>query len=162
MPHADDFRTLAEIAIALAGFTGIVVALNGRSPDGRSPIGGARLRALLLESLGVVFFAFMPSLVDSALQNAALSWQISQLGFALYHLLVLVIFFRSTGLAHVSVRPDWLVTPFGVAILIAQFTTAAGFFSEHTHFVYFLALMFLLFAAAFDFALLLLARRNAA
>ena len=104
MPHADDFRTLAEIAIALAGFTGIVVALDSRSPDG----------------------------------------------------------LRSTGLAHVSVRPDWLVVPVGVAILIAQFTTAAGFFSEHTHFVYFLALMFLLFAAAFDFALLLLARGNAA
>ncbi len=104
MPHADDFRTLAEIAIALAGFTGIVVALNGRSPDGRSPIGSARLRALLLESLGVVFFAFMPSLVDSALQNTALTWRISQLGFALYHLLVLVIFFRSTGLAHVAQR----------------------------------------------------------
>ena len=73
MPYADDFRTLAEIAIAIAGFTGIVVALKGRSSSDRAVIGSARLRAPLLESLGVVCFAFMPSLVDSALQNAVLT-----------------------------------------------------------------------------------------
>ena len=37
MPYADDFRTLAEIAIA--GFTGIVVALEGRSSSDRAAIG---------------------------------------------------------------------------------------------------------------------------
>ncbi len=39
MPYADDFRTLAEIAIAIAGFTGIVVALEGRSSSDRAAIG---------------------------------------------------------------------------------------------------------------------------
>ena len=103
----------------------------------------------------------MPSLVDSALLNAVLTWRICQFTFALYHLLILVVFFRSTGLAHLAVRLDWLVVPFGIAILLAQFATAAGVLSEHTQFVYFLALMFLLFTGVFDFAMLLLSRRNA-
>jgi hypothetical protein len=51
--------TLAEVAIAIAGFSGIVVALQNRTVD-LSETDKLRFSALLQVSFGAVFFSFVP------------------------------------------------------------------------------------------------------
>jgi hypothetical protein len=82
--EAETFRTLAEIAIALAGFTGIVAVLGRRVRGEWTPLEWARLRDLLLASLGVVFFAFIPELLYSVIPELPTVWRISSGFFALY------------------------------------------------------------------------------
>ena len=51
--------TLAEVAIAIAGFSGIVVALQNRTVDW-SETDKLRFSSLLQVSFGCVFFSFLP------------------------------------------------------------------------------------------------------
>lgn len=161
MPYAEDLRSLAEIAVALAGFTGIVVALEGRSSPLLAGDRRARLRELLLASLGVVFFAFLPTLLAGATGDQGSAWRASQLVLAVYHLLLMVIFFRSTGIRAFA-RSEWLALPPATAVVALQLTTGLGFFPEQLEVAYLLALLWFLFIAGLNFVLLLLHEEDAA
>jgi len=147
--------------VALAGFTGIVVALENYSSPNRPRPNRARLRELLLASLGVVFFALMPALLGGAIGDDRWGYRVSQLLLATYQLLLMALFFRSASVTSFN-RAEWLAFPVGVLVILLQFVTVFGFLSERLYVVYFLALFWLLFIAALNFALLLLENENAA
>ncbi len=60
MEGSDILQTLAEVAIALTGFTGIVVALRGRAGESVSGFAFVRFRILLVASLAAVASALLP------------------------------------------------------------------------------------------------------
>ena len=59
MDGADALTTIAEVAVGLAGFSGVVAVL-GRQPGEFSRVEAGRLVVLLLSSLGALFFALIP------------------------------------------------------------------------------------------------------
>ena len=77
MEHHDILRTLAEVATAFAGFTGIVVVLGGRTREKWRANETTALLVLLASSLGVVFFGFVPDLVRAAHLEPSEAWRIS-------------------------------------------------------------------------------------
>lgn len=60
MEGSDVLQTIAEVAIALTGFTGIVVALGGRAGAPGSGFALVRFRILLAASLAALAFSLMP------------------------------------------------------------------------------------------------------
>jgi hypothetical protein len=160
VPYADEFRTVAEIAVSLAGFTGIVVALERRSFKDRFSANRARLRELLLASLGVVFFVFIPTLLSGTGADDRWAYRASLLFFAAYQVLLVFLFIRSTG-TQLSLG-EWLSAPVGSGIILLQLVTAAGLFADQVYRVYFLALLWLLFIACINFVVLLLHDEDAA
>jgi hypothetical protein len=65
---------IAEIATALAGFTGVVVAFGSRSQGAWHPGDRLRLIFLLEASLTAAGFALLGLLVLSAMTNQSLAW----------------------------------------------------------------------------------------
>jgi hypothetical protein len=84
MPH-DFLFIVAEIAIAFAGFAGLVVAISGR--QGRSPerarLELVLLRNVLLIGLLVVAFALFPSLLLQMGAEPEAAWRVSAAVFLL-------------------------------------------------------------------------------
>ncbi len=156
-------QTLAEVATAFAGFTGIVVALTGRArADWRSNHTIA-IVSLLASSLGVVFFAFVPDLLRAARLETGPAWRISTLLFAAYHVVVIVAAFRARDRAVSGGEPDIIPrrsAPLslvgGVSIIVGQLLTGAGFLQPWLFFFYLLGLLWMLAIATFLFAVLLL------
>lgn len=60
MEGSDILQTVAEIAIALTGFTGIVVALGGRTSEVFSGFALVRFRILLVASLAALALSLLP------------------------------------------------------------------------------------------------------
>lgn len=75
---------IAEIAIALAGFTGVVVAFGSRSVGSWHPGDRLRLAFLLEASLTAAAFALIALLLLSSLEDKPVVWVIMSTGWALY------------------------------------------------------------------------------
>ena len=69
-------QTLAEVAIALTGFTGIVVALRSRADEALSGYALVRFRILLFASLAAVAFALLPFLCHHLGVPPVATWSI--------------------------------------------------------------------------------------
>ncbi len=160
MVYASEFQTLAQIAIGLAGFTGIITTLQDQSGKGNAAVRKARLGDLLLASLGVVFFALLPVLFQGLLATELAAWRLAQWLFVVYHGAIITAFMFAADLSQVT-RLEWSVLPPAAVILIAQLATAMGYWSEAIETVYFAALIWFLFIAALAFCLLLLASDTA-
>ena len=79
----DALSTIAEIALGLAGFSGVVVVL-GRQPGSFSEVEAGRLALLLVSSIGAMFLALLPlSLAPLGLGDALL-WRISAATFTAF------------------------------------------------------------------------------
>ena len=79
MQASDELLTLAELAIGLAGFSGVVVAFAHRGQ--LTAIDRWRFAALLSLSMGAVVVAFVPSLLHlSGIVGASL-WRASSIAF---------------------------------------------------------------------------------
>ena len=87
MSEAETLRLIAEIGIAVAGFSGVVVAL-GRRAGGSWEAG--RLWMLLVQALGAALFAFAPLLLETAGLSASLNWRFSNGALGLFNVGVIV------------------------------------------------------------------------
>ena len=77
MDPQDALTTVAEIAIAIAGFSGIAAVL-GRRRDGEwAPVDVFRLRLLVRISFATVLFCFLPIILSSASVVPKLTWALS-------------------------------------------------------------------------------------
>ena len=83
---ADDvLETTAEVAIGLAGFSGIVAAVIGSRASVRwSPIQKFRLIELLRTSFGAVVFSLFPLILLSAGVSNSTSWLVASLAWLGY------------------------------------------------------------------------------
>jgi hypothetical protein len=78
---SDTLTTIAEVAIALAGFASVVVALQRRFDDAGS-VHHAQLWRLLEASLATTAFALLPIVLENAGLSHDAVWQVTSLGLA--------------------------------------------------------------------------------
>jgi len=156
MTSTDAFHSIASIAVAFAGFSGIVVAIRRPTDVRATAFARSRLLDLLLASLGATFFAYLPEAVVAFKVDETVAWQASALMFALYHTAEVVVVANIAGGRLVFTPLDWILVPIGAIVLIAQWATGLGAFGGHVQPVYFVALLWLLFIAAYQFAQLLM------
>ena len=93
--------TAIEVSIAIAGFSGIVVALGPRGTPRWPETSRIQLSALLLGTIAVVAFAFLPLVLSAAGVGSLRIWTISSGAHALY--LLGVIGHRAWQIKRVSV-----------------------------------------------------------
>jgi len=75
LAYADALSTLAEVAIAIAGFSGIVSVFGRRSSGHWSPAERARLIGLLVMSFTAVFFSVVPFVLLSIPVSESTCWR---------------------------------------------------------------------------------------
>ena len=72
MAEAETLRLIAELAVAVAGFSGVAFVLGRRAGDSWEV---GRLWMLLVQALGAALFAFMPLLLETADLSASANWR---------------------------------------------------------------------------------------
>lgn len=77
MFDADVFLTLAEVAVAFAGFASLVAILGEKSAEDDPRVLGVRMRAMLLASLIVVAFSLFPVVVGRFGAEPATIWAVA-------------------------------------------------------------------------------------
>ena len=80
--------TFAELGVAVAGFSGIVVVLGERGRRA-SPADRTLLGVLLWASAGVVLWALAPLLLSSAHVSERTTWVVSSAGWSIQQAIVL-------------------------------------------------------------------------
>jgi hypothetical protein len=161
MPGAENLRVIAEVGIAIAGFSGVVVAL-GRRAAGRESAAWqlGRLWMLLIQSLGATLFAFFPILLETAGLSPSANWRVCNGMLGLFGFGIVAGVIVTARRSRHSQVVGWPVLV-GLlfihgAISLAQVLQALGALPSIGAFLYFLALLWLLAMAGLNFAVLLL------
>lgn len=120
MEHEGFLTTIAEVAIAIAGFSGIVAALGGRTEGEWSEPDRVRLRLLLVVSFNTVIGSFLPlflfaaGVVEKTWRVTSAIWFVYIAGTLLYRIPQIL---RARGNA--SGEASW---PFVLAMLVSTTT----------------------------------------
>ncbi len=77
MEHGEILFTIAEVAVAFAGFASIVGILGRRSTSSPDDLVALRMRIMLLHSLTVVAFSFVPHLIHTYGIEGEVVWRAS-------------------------------------------------------------------------------------
>ena len=77
MEHGDLLLTIAEVAVAFAGFASIVGILGTRSASSAPRVNALRMRIMLLHSLVVVAFSLVPHILHSYGLQEGTVWRAS-------------------------------------------------------------------------------------
>ncbi len=157
MREAETLRLIAELAIAITGFSGVVVVVRSRVHDSWET---GRLWMLLIQALGAAFFAFVPLLLETAGFSVAANWRCSNGALGLFQLAVIagVAFTNRSSRHHEFVWPGTLVTMCvtGASIGLVEVVHALGGVPSLGAFIYEVALVWLLAMACLNFALFVL------
>ena len=91
----DSLQTIAEISIAFAGFTGLVVAM--RKNDGPlTSVQKYRLQILLSLAFGAMFLSLLPGLLENFAVPAGRIWPLSSTALTLYSIVFLFWWIRTS------------------------------------------------------------------
>ncbi len=162
MEESETLRTLAEVAVALTGFTGIVAVLGRRAGGEWSPLEWLRLRMLLEASLAVLFLSLLPVLLSTLRPSQGSLWRVANSAQVVVHLggaLLLVLRVSRLEPSQWPSEERWLtalLAPLSLVIILVQAGAVLGLLPGVASFVYLLGLMYLLALAALHFVLLLL------
>jgi hypothetical protein len=94
MQDAELLPTLAEIAVAFAGFASLVSILGGRSSGEQLAANIVRLRGMLQSAVFVLAFSLAPFLPARFGASDEISWRIAGVAFALFTLIPLPFTYR--------------------------------------------------------------------
>ena len=169
MEPFENLRSMAEVAVSLTGFTGIVVALGKRSHGSWTKLELLRLKMLLITSLAVLFFSLLPLALSGLNFSGERIWMISNATLAISHLLGLII----TGLlARKMDISEWtasekkvelifsvIILPISLSLIICQSAFIFHYFRAYGFILFYLGLIYFLILSAIHFILLLLPDR---
>ncbi len=156
MAESDVLLTIAEVAIAFAGFSSLVGILGQRSSLDDPRVLGTRMRGMLLSSLIVTAFAILPGALGRYAAAPELVWRWSSLGLlaasAMYFVWVLLSF-RSLGRAAMTrtrvqrfvILPTVILTLTSLTALLVMNVILAR------PWIYLTALLLVLFQSGFTF-----------
>jgi len=161
--EAETLRTIAEVAVAIAGFTGIVVVFGGRAGGDWSPDEAERLWLLLSQALVVTLFAFLPILLQAAGLEGPAIWRLSNglLGITIWGIGANIAFrqrhFERVRAASLLTRCfEYATSAAGACISISLVAHSAGALATRGPFLFLFALLFLLAASIMNFWRLLM------
>jgi hypothetical protein len=97
--YGDVFVALAEIGVAIAGFSGIVAVVGARSAGQWTPDDRLRLAFLLVCSLTVVFFSLLPFALTALHSPGTVVWRAASGLLAVWLVLANILAFRSVARA---------------------------------------------------------------
>ena len=86
----DTLQTFAEVAIGVAGFTGVIVAFRKVT----DPLGQFRLKSLLSLSGEVILFSFVPQMLTTVL-GPKLLWSTAAVAYGIFHIAQIVFSYRA-------------------------------------------------------------------
>ena len=165
MNPSDTLSTVAEIALGLAGFSGLLVVL-GRQPGHFSLAEVARLAAMLVASLSALFLAIIPLVLhDFGLSGASL-WRASSsiMGVSILGSAALlarpVRQFRASESRAYSPYILWSVLLGALAVLLVQTANILGLLGSPGAGPYSLGLLFFLAVGALQFVRILFVRSD--
>lgn len=80
------YYTLAQIAISLIGFSGIVVVFGDRFKRNWTPEEVLKFYALIAPPITALFCAFIPSIFNAVIEDVNLIWQLANAALGILHL----------------------------------------------------------------------------
>jgi hypothetical protein len=153
MQSYDTLQTIAEVAVALTGFSGVVVVLGTRGGSSWSKEDLVRLRTLVEPSLLALFGSFLPATIQLAGSSGPLTWRLSTGILGMLGLVTLIAFARRSHLIDTTVGQRVLMV-ISIIGLGALFLASAGVLVLY-ELIFVLGLIFALIVAAYNFLLLL-------
>ncbi len=160
MDTMEPLGTVSELALALAGFSGIVIVF-GRWKDADVAFEGYRIKLLLLASFGAMFLALTPVLFQQMGMTEPSLWILSNLLMGLFSLMFVAVLWNPTR-RYMRKHPNMFYVPLLSAILIGyalnisvQLMAAAGLVPLSRSGVFLAGLYWLLAHSAIQFARLL-------
>ncbi len=145
--------TVAEVAIALTGFTGVVAVLGHRQNHDWSPEERLQLRTLVETSLTALFASFVPSVLLIFLSSEPASWMGANLFLGSLHAANLSAFLLRMKGAKPTAGQRALLS-IGIAAILAHFLAFFGVLPWYIG-IFMLGLLQQIFIAAYNFVLLL-------
>jgi hypothetical protein len=152
MTSHDTLVLLAELAVAIAGFSGVVVALEARRVSEWSASRRFNLRVLLQVSALVVFFSILPLILERAIAQPA-SWRVALWAYGLVHLADVSSFILRRPPGVVGFRR--IAQLVGLCFAVGSLSVAAFGSPLHSEVTYLSMLVWHLAVAAMGFASLL-------
>jgi len=127
--HRDTLLTLAEIAVALAGFTGIVGVLGRRAQDPTRAISWLRLRAMLEVALRNAAFAVLPIPFLGLVPSETIVWRVASGAYFVAVVVYILLRRRSEGPTTGGLalsRPLLVLLPISLVACIANVLGLGG------------------------------------
>ena len=153
--------TIAEVAIAFAGFSGLVAIFGSRAAGRWSRSDRYRLALMLETSLAAILFAFLPFSLRYLNVEGSVLWTVSSGGLATFLLveLILVIprtrrLYRGSG-ETLSPTFGLIIASLALLALIVQVLNAAGIGLHRDFGPYLVGLLLLLVVSGIQFVRLL-------
>jgi hypothetical protein len=166
MDPGDALLTVGELALGLAGFSGIVAAFRTRTGPWH-PADAFRLTSLLLVSLGTFFLALIPLALSQFALSYEVVWRVSSGLMALFIGVAGFIILRKLRTLDAGSRllfNRWMNAFMLIGSLLtglAQLANSVGAISRDWFAVYFAGTVWLLFYSGVQFARLVLIRPQA-
>ena len=149
------FDTLAQVALGIAGFSGVVVAVSDRAAAYHEA-DSLRVQSLLIVSVGALVLSLLPSGLALAKLPEATIWRAGSAAFlVLPAVWFAAIRFRLLRAGRTVLFPMpilGVVALLSAANLAAQVLNVVGVFSERAPAVYYFGIVWLLVFAAMVFA----------
>jgi hypothetical protein len=152
LPGSDVLQTMAQIAVAFVGFSGIVAAFS-RQPGRWGSLDLLRAQNLIIVGLSAMFFALLPSGLDAADLAERTIWRGSSATMALGGAISLAGRLRMFAKLPLEERfpmsPTWLAIMAGSSFLnvVAQSMNAAAWPYEPQRAVYTFGVLYMLLLA---------------
>lgn len=164
MPGEESFSTIAEVAVAFLGFTGVVGVFSARA---HPPAVSLRLWVMVEFGLALLLLALLPMVLhhlgwsgDTIWASSAVATILFLIGHAVLVVPRVVGYRRSETWGGVPVALEVSVPVAFGACLVSQILNLMGVGLERTHGGYLLGLYLLLTASGLNFASLLVALRG--
>jgi hypothetical protein len=152
--------TIAEVAIALAGFTGVVAVLGNRRKNDWTSEERLQLRVLVETSMTALFASFTPGVLYLILSSEEAIWRSANLILGILHLTNMLAYMVRARNAQPTLGQR-LLLPVGIATVLAHFLAAAGIMPWYIA-IFVIGLLQQVFIAAYNFVLLLFPLRDTA
>lgn len=153
MQSQEILSSISAVAVALAGFSGVVVILGHRSRGAWSATELLRLRTLVEPSLVALFGSFLPGTIRLAARSDVSAWRLSNGALGLLGLAAVAAFVVRSRTAKPTTGQRVLLV-FAILGVAAHLLVAGGVLSP-AELIFILGLLLALVVAAYNFLLLL-------
>jgi len=152
MESGDILTTIAEIAIAIAGFSSVIVALSPKPISQWSPIERFNFRILLQVAAVTVFFSLIPLVLHRTL-SFDIAWRVALIFYGVVHLADVSSFlFRFPD--HMPTVPK-ITSIIGLSIAMSQLVIGVANVTGLIELIYLIGLLWQLAISFMGFALLI-------